>query len=96
MWAVFLFCCFQVPDDEVTEISEATEATDATDISEASDQDNNKKARTHLPLLVLSLAHSQSLRIKTNIMSELRPLSICVCAPVLCRVGMWQKTQKRL
>lgn len=47
-----------MPDDEVTEISEATEATDATDISEASDQDNNKKASTHLPPLVVSLTHS--------------------------------------
>lgn len=55
----FLFLlCFQVPDDEVTEISEATEATDATDISEASDQDNNKKASTHLPPLVLSHKHT--------------------------------------
>lgn len=45
------YLCVQVPDDEVTEMSEATEATDATDISEASDQDNNKKASTHLPLL---------------------------------------------
>lgn len=48
-WNVFLVSS-QVPEDEVTEISEATEATDATDISEASDQDNNKKANTHLPL----------------------------------------------
>lgn len=63
------------------EVTEISEATDATDISEASDQDNNKKVRTHLTC-------SFSLFVAK--------LNMFVFVHMLCRVGMWQKTLKKL